>query len=92
MKLMILDKNERWSLHKSKVYEECLELVEAINSDDQVHIAEEAFDIIQVATGILDKLHHEGIDIQQAIYRHNKKLINRGWKCKAIIKVQINRR
>ena len=34
MKLMVLNKDERWGLHKAKVYEECLELVEAINSDD----------------------------------------------------------
>ena len=86
MKLMILDKNERWSLHKSKVYEECLELVEAINSDDRVCIAEEAFDIIQVALGILDKLQHEGVDIQQAIHTHNKKLINREGSIKQLLR------
>lgn len=92
MKLMVLDKNDNWGLHKAKVYEECLELADAIKEGDNVHIAEEALDIIQVAIGILDKLHHEGIDIQQAAYRHNEKLAARGWDTKAVIKIQINKR
>lgn len=92
MKLMVLNKNDNWGLHKAKVYEECLELVEAIKEEDNVHIAEEALDIIQVAIGVLDKLHHEKIDIQQAIYKHNKKLADRGWDAKAVIKVQVNKR
>lgn len=89
---MVLDKNDSWGMHKAKVYEESLELVDAIKEGDNAHIAEEALDTIQVAIGILDKLHKEGIDIQQAVYRHNKKLTNRGWDAKAIIKIQVNRR
>lgn len=92
MKLMVLNKNDNWGLHKAKVYEECLELVDAIKEGGNVHIAEEALDIIQVAIGILDKLNHEGIDLQQAIYRHNKKLADRGWNAKAVVKVQVNKR
>lgn len=91
MKLMVLDKKEKWGMHKAKVYEESLELVEAIKEGDNAHIAEEALDVIQVTIGVLDKLHNEGMDIQQAIYRHNKKLVNRGWKEKAIVKIQVNK-
>lgn len=92
MKLMVLDKKEKWGMHKAKVYEESLELAEAIKEGDNAHIAEEALDNIQVAIGILDKLHNEGLDIQQAVYRHNKKLVARGWNAKAVIKVQVNKR
>jgi NTP pyrophosphatase (non-canonical NTP hydrolase) len=92
MKLMVLDKNDNWGLHKAKVYEESLELVEAIKEGDNAHIAEEALDVIQVAIGILDKLHHEEIDIQQAVFKHNKKLANRGWDAKAFIKIEVNKR
>lgn len=92
MKLMILDKDDNWGMHKAKVYEECLELADAIKEGDNAHIAEETLDIIQVAIGILDKLHYEGVDIQQALYKHNKKLVDRNWDAKAVIKVQVNKR
>lgn len=88
---MVLDKKDGWKKHKDKVKEEAAELVEAIEERDSAHIAEEALDNIQVSIGILDKLHYEGIDIQQAVYKHNKKLTNRGWNYKAVIKVQANK-
>lgn len=89
---MVLDKDDRWNMHKSKVYEECIELADAIKEGDKDHIAEEALDNIQVAIGILDKLHQEGVDIQKAISMHNKKLNDRGWKHKRTIKIQVNKR
>jgi NTP pyrophosphatase (non-canonical NTP hydrolase) len=92
MKLMVLDENDSWGLHKCKVYEGCLELVDAIKGEDKAHMAEKALDIIQVAIGILDRLNCEGIDMQQVLYRHNKKLVARGSDAKAVIKVQINER
>lgn len=92
MQLMVIDKNDRWGMHKAKVYEECLELIEAINENDELHIAEEALDNIQVSIGILDKLNSEGVDIQKVIDRHNRKLIGRGWEPKTTIKVQLIKR
>ena len=89
---MVLDKEDHWNLHQSKLYEEFRELDNAIDEGDNIHIAEETLDVIQVAIGVLDKLHHEGIDVQQAIHRHNKKLINRGWKHKAVIKIHVNKK
>jgi NTP pyrophosphatase (non-canonical NTP hydrolase) len=86
---MVIDKNDSWGMHKAKAHEECLELIEAINENDELHIAEEALDNIQVSIGILDKLSSEGVDIQTVINKHNKKLINRGWKSKITIKVQL---
>lgn len=92
MKLMVLAKKDTWKKHSEKVEEEALELIEAIKEKDPVHIAEEALDNIQVSIGVLDKLCHEGVDIQQAIYRHNKKLVDRGWDHKAVVKVQVNKK
>lgn len=92
MKLMVLDKEEKWGIHKAKIYEECLELVGAINKENKIQIIEEVLDIIQVSIGILDKIYHSGIDIQQAVYRHNSKLAKRGLDTKAIIKIQVDKR
>lgn len=91
MKLMVLDKKDKWKEHEKKVNEESEELVEAIKEGNTAHIAEEALDNIQVAVGILDKLYHEGMNIEEAIFTHNKKLVNRGWKHKAVVKVQVNK-
>ncbi|MBC2581649.1 MazG nucleotide pyrophosphohydrolase domain-containing protein [Clostridium sp. DJ247] len=92
MELMVLDKDESWNLHKARVYEESLQLVKAIKEDDKAHIAEEVLDNIQVAIGIIEKLYQDGIDIQQIVHRHNKKLVNKGGKAKATIKFQINKK
>lgn len=92
LKMMVLDKNDSWGTHIGKIYEESAELIEAIAEGDHVHMVEEALDNIQVALGVLDKLQQEGIDIQQAVYRHNKKLIHRGWGIKASVNIEIKKR
>ncbi len=92
MELMVLDKKDTWKKHSEKVEEESTELIEAIKEKDPIHVAEETLDNIQVSIGVLDKLYHEGVDIQQAINRHNKKLVDRGWNHKAIVKIQINKK
>lgn len=90
---MVLDKKDSWKKHRDKVEEESTELVEAIKEKDPAHIAEEALDNIQVSIGVLDKLYCLGlIDIQQAIDKHNKKLVDRGWNHKAVVKVQVNKK
>lgn len=88
---MVLDKKDKWKTHKDKVDEESTELIEAIKEGNVSHIAEEALDNIQVSIGVLDKLYHEGVNIEEAIYAHNKKLVGRGWKHKAVVKVQVNK-
>lgn len=92
MKLMVLSKEDKWKEHEKKVNEESEELVEAIEEKDAAHIAEEALDNIQVNIGILDKLYHDGVNIEEAVHTHNRKLVNRGWKHKAVIKVQVNKK
>lgn len=88
-KMMILDKNDPWPTHGAKLIEEAEELAEGIENGDKANIAEEAFDTIQVCIGILDKLRIEGIDIRTECLRHEKKLINRGWKHKGILEIEV---
>lgn len=41
---------------------------------------------------VLDKNKKLGVNIQTAIERHNKKLIDRYWKPRVVIKININRK
>lgn len=99
LKLMILDRNIKtaetndndcWEEISNKLEEEYLEVQEAIRErSDKLHIAEELMDIIQVAIRGLILLAKEGFSITQIFSRHNKKLVNRGWKEKKIINIFI---
>lgn len=88
-KMIVLEKDNTWLQHREKLLEEAIELDRAIMAEDKVNMAEEAFDTIQVCIGILDKLSQEGINIQQAMLKHEKKLINRGWKIKKVIETKL---
>ena len=97
-KLMILDKNiitgesnqnDSWESISNKLEEEYKELQQAITEGDRHHISEEVFDLIQVAIRALVILSKEKYDISQLNRRHNKKLVNRGWKEKKIINIFI---
>jgi phosphoribosyl-ATP pyrophosphohydrolase len=98
LKMMNLDKNKSlkldhsiwtWNEILNKAKEEAKELTEAIKDGDKAHIAEEVLDNIQINIGILDKLHQEGINVNQEFLRHEKKLINRGWKSKGVIEIEV---
>lgn len=99
LKLMILDRNiktlenndnDSWEKISNKLEEEYLEVQEAIKEDSsKLHVAEELIDIIQVAIRGLVLLAKEGFDINKLFSRHNKKLVNRGWKEKKIINIFI---
>ena len=100
LKLMILDRNiktlenndnDSWEKISNKLEEEYLEVQEAIKEDSgKLHVAEELIDIIQVAIRGLVLLAKEGFDINKLFSRHNKKLVNRGWKEKKIINILDN--
>lgn len=96
-KMMILHRNieqgqdnDKWSWNdiSEKFHEEATELKEAIGENNNLHIAEEALDVIQVCIGILDKLGQEGIDVHQMFLRHNKKLIKRHWMEKGVVEIK----
>lgn len=101
MQLLVLDKNKKlgydnskWSFKDifKKLKEEVNELEEAIEEGNKVHIAEEVLDIIQISIAALFKLFMNGVNIGNAISIHNKKLEARGWKPRAVIKINVNRR
>jgi len=62
-----------------KFQEEAGELLDAINENNINHILEEAFDTQQVIIGLLNKFKNDGIDLHNAVYTHNMKLLDRGW-------------
>ena len=77
-----------WENWKDKVLEEAGELCRALSSGNKKDIMEEVLDVIQVCIGMLAKLFREGMVIEQGIYRHNKKLIDRG--CEACGEIRFN--
>lgn len=86
LKFMQLGKNlktkednekDTWEDISQKVNEESRELQEAIYEEDLIHIAEETFDLIQVAIRSLVMLSKSKLNIEQLNIRHNKKLVNR---------------
>ena len=98
LRLMILDRNiktsesnynDSWEKISNKLEEEYLEVQEAIREADRAHIAEEIFDLLQVSIRALVLLTKEKFNIEQLNMRHNKKLVNRGWKEKKIINIFI---
>ncbi|MDU7948734.1 MAG: MazG nucleotide pyrophosphohydrolase domain-containing protein [Clostridium sp.] len=96
LKLMVLDENiethennrcDSYEEVSKKLKEEYKELQEAIKEEEDVQIAEEVFDLIQVCIRILVILSKRGFSLMQLNNRHNKKLVNRGWKHKNIINI-----
>ncbi len=96
LKLPVLEKDDNWEQHRDKEEEESVELYNALqevifeecSEDKLLHIAEESFDVIEVAIGILDKL--EQIDkriVKKANANHIKKLLERGWKFKKLVTI-----
>ncbi|MDR3593802.1 hypothetical protein [Clostridium sp.] len=96
LKFMQLGKNletnednekDTWDKVKSKLEEEYKELIEAIEERNLLHVAEETFDVIQVAIRSLVLLKKENLNLEQLNMRHNRKLVNRGWQHVNIIRI-----
>jgi len=81
------NENDTWADISKKVNEEAKELQEAIYEEDLMHIAEETYDLIQVAIRSLVMLSKSKLNIEQLNIRHNKKLVKRQWKAVRVIKV-----
>lgn len=81
-----------WEDWRKKLLDESEELIEALHSKNKKDIMEETLDIIQICIGIIAKLFKEGIIIEQGIYRHNKKLCERGCEASAVIRFNVNKR
>ena len=96
LKFMQLGKNietqednekDTWELVSKKIEEESRELIEAIKEGKLIHIAEETFDIIQVAIRSLVLLKKNGINLEIENKQHNKKLVKRRWQYIRFIRV-----
>lgn len=96
LKFMQLGKNSQtqedneadtWELVSKKIEEESKELIEAIKEGKLIHIAEETFDVIQIAIRSLALLKKENLNLEQLNMRHNRKLVKRGWKHVNIIRI-----
>jgi hypothetical protein len=81
--------NNKWSFEEiaEKHLEESKELAEALMENNIMHIAEEAFDQLQICIDVLDKLQSLGINIEQMCMRHNKKLVMRKWVDKGVVNI-----
>lgn len=96
MKFMQLGRNmqtkednekDGWDKILSKLNEESEELIEAIEERNLMHIAEEVQDLVQVCIRVFALLKKKNMNLKQLNHRHNKKLVNRGWKHLKIIEV-----
>lgn len=63
-----------------KLSEEHNEFQMAAFRNDKGNAIEEFWDCIQALVGVMDKLNISDKEIKQGLTRHNKKLLNRGWK------------
>ncbi|WP_046066102.1 MazG nucleotide pyrophosphohydrolase domain-containing protein [Clostridium scatologenes] len=95
---MILNKNEKLGCDNinssfkdlfKKLKEEVNELEKEVEKEDKVNMAAETLDVIQMCIALLLKLFMSGINIENSVHKHNKKLTNRNWKPRAIIKISI---
>lgn len=89
MQLMVLKKKDTWEKQASKLTEEVLEVLDAIQENNKEHVAEEVLDVMQVAIGMLDTLEEEGQNLKHMLCKHLKKLRRRGWKSKKLIIFQV---
>ncbi|NFQ87509.1 nucleotide pyrophosphohydrolase [Clostridium sporogenes] len=90
MHLMILDKEETLPQELLKLQEEFKEVKEGIIANDKQNTTEEILDIMQVCIGMLDtQVKNKDIDLKEEVSKHNKKLVNRGWKFKKRIFFQV---
>lgn len=87
---MILDKDESLEKEADKMQEECEELIRAIELKDKDNTLEEIWDVIQVAVGMLYTLQEtENANIKISLQKHLKKLVDRGWKDKGEVLIQV---
>lgn len=97
IKLPVLEKDDTWYIHKTKLLEEVKEVIEELSKNPhsekektKVNLlaALEVFDLVQVSIGILKRLEEEGIDIEKVSKQHMDKLVSRGWKFVDVIEIQ----
>ena len=65
-----------------KLDEEYEEFLSAIEFADDDNALEEFYDVIQIMVNILDKVDINTKEIENAYFKHHRKLLSRGWEFK----------
>lgn len=73
---------------KAKLTEEFDEFKQALLENDEKHIIEEFYDMVQVAINLMDKRNIDITDIIKGENSHYLKMIERGYKIKMEVKVE----
>lgn len=90
MDLLVLKKdNETYFNLFNKLVEEVIEVREEMIAYKKENLVSETLDVIQVCIGILDKLEQDGIKIKKEIEKHNLKLLQRGWRYKKVLHIDV---
>lgn len=90
MDLFVLKKdNETYFNLFNKLVEEVIEVREEMIAYKKENLVSETLDVIQVCIGILDKLEQDGIKIKKEIEKHNLKLLQRGWRYKKVLHIDV---
>lgn len=90
MDLFVLKKdNETYFNLFNKLVEEVIEVREEMIAYKKENLVSEILDVIQVCIGILDKLEQDGIKIKKEIEKHNLKLLQRGWRYKKVLHIDV---
>ncbi|NEZ47619.1 hypothetical protein FDF74_10495 [Clostridium niameyense] len=100
MQLMILKNSSKLGINNElltlenlidKLQEEVKELKDAAEDKNNIdHIAEEAWDSLQMCIEVLDKLESKhNINLKITLNKHHKKIKEREWKAKKMIVFQV---
>lgn len=81
--------NDTWNDISNKLDEEYYNFKKSVWADNKLKKAYVALDIMQLSIRMLTLLAKEGFSIRQLFNRHNKKLVNQGWREKKIIEIFI---
>ena len=65
-----------------KLDEEYEEFLSEVEFSDNENLLEEFYDVIQVMVNILDKIDINTKEIENAYFKHHRKLLDRGWEFK----------
>ncbi len=85
-----LIQNDDWTEQNAryKFIEEQAEFLEATNSNDDIHLLEEGFDVIQSVLSFFEVRGFSAAEIAAGLEKHNEKLESRGWDRKALWKIE----
>lgn len=82
-------KYNRWKDISNKIKEESLELQNELYHTNYDGIVDEALDTITVCMNAINKCYELGVDIEFAVGKHQKKLLDKGWEYDKFVRFEI---